>query len=432
VKRLKEARNVYREELVDCVRQCAWYRISLFSRWKQRGMYATCMWVVELLLVLSNTDSVFCYVPEFYLESLVNVDSFHALRKSDPSFVSSAIFIKQGLASFVSRSAIPNYSTCIGRYVLVRPQIDTQRARYWAVSSIGAIFALISIVAARYRAILAEGEGRRGRRGRRKGRTWRSGIALLRRSQSVVVLSRHSLDSIDEMSPPLLRQRGLGVVGDFSSAWGEEAPTISLRFLSRVGRRNEARWDHKVVKGLSSFQWLRSVRRPCQYQEKTNRTIILAPLVGIITSLMDASTNLEQMELNDVVGVFVNMDCPATVFQCLLGYNWSNVLRGDASLTKLAKLDEFSSNLRSRTEAIKRTESCVRTGDEEGEDFCCICYACNSDAMFEPCHHKSCHGCITRHLLNGQRCFFCNAVVTSVVKLEPRNPSWETRGWFDY
>lgn len=49
------------------------YRISLFSRWKQRGMYATCMWVVELLLVLSNTDSIFCFVPEFYLESLVNV-----------------------------------------------------------------------------------------------------------------------------------------------------------------------------------------------------------------------------------------------------------------------------------------------------------------------------------------------------------------------
>lgn len=37
---------------------------------------------------------------------------------------------------------------------------------------------------------------------------------------------------------------------------------------------------------------------------------------------MDAHTNLEQMDLNDVVGVFVSMDCPATVFQCLLGYNW--------------------------------------------------------------------------------------------------------------
>lgn len=54
------------------IREYCRYRISLFSRWKQRGMYATCMWVVELLLVLSNSDTCFCYVPEFYLESLVN------------------------------------------------------------------------------------------------------------------------------------------------------------------------------------------------------------------------------------------------------------------------------------------------------------------------------------------------------------------------
>ncbi|KAI3901073.1 hypothetical protein MKW92_036280 [Papaver armeniacum] len=43
LKRLKEARNVYCEELIDCVRHCAWYRISLFSHWKQRGMYAVCV-----------------------------------------------------------------------------------------------------------------------------------------------------------------------------------------------------------------------------------------------------------------------------------------------------------------------------------------------------------------------------------------------------
>jgi len=35
-------------------------------------MYALCMWVVQLLLVLSKMDSVFVYIPEFYLESLVN------------------------------------------------------------------------------------------------------------------------------------------------------------------------------------------------------------------------------------------------------------------------------------------------------------------------------------------------------------------------
>lgn len=50
--------------------------------------------------------------------------------------------------------------------------------------------------------------------------------------------------------------------------------------------------------------------------------MILAPLVGIITSLMDAHSDSEHKDLNDVVGVFASMDCPATVFQCLLGYNW--------------------------------------------------------------------------------------------------------------
>lgn len=47
------------------------YRVSLFSRWKQRGMYAACMWIVQLLLILSKQDSVFIYVPEYYLETLV-------------------------------------------------------------------------------------------------------------------------------------------------------------------------------------------------------------------------------------------------------------------------------------------------------------------------------------------------------------------------
>ena len=49
------------------------YRATLFSPWKQRGMYATCMWVVELLLVLSDSKTIFQYVPEFYVESLVSL-----------------------------------------------------------------------------------------------------------------------------------------------------------------------------------------------------------------------------------------------------------------------------------------------------------------------------------------------------------------------
>jgi len=53
--------------------------------------------------------------------------------------------------------------------------------------------------------------------------------------------------------------------------------------------------------------------------------MILAPLVGIILNLMDASAVSETEELNNIIAVFASMDCPVTVhcgFQYLLGYNW--------------------------------------------------------------------------------------------------------------
>jgi Kip1 ubiquitination-promoting complex protein 1 len=91
--------------------------------------------------------------------------------------------------------------------------------------------------------------------------------------------------------------------------------------------------------------------------------------------------------------------------------------RGDAYLGKLGQLERFVSII------ISRTESLVVDGMEYGEEIdeddstCCICYAGAADARFVPCSHRSCHGCITRHLLNCQRCFFCNATVVEVVRI---------------
>jgi len=133
----------------------------MFARWKLRGMYATCMWLVQLLLMLSKQDPLFSYIPEFYVETLVcvlsqllsiwdaslswqmvhssqmhfcqsdsvqswrclicknrlmgvlelmsrvlsllQVDSFHALRRSDPPFVSPSSLLQQGLSPLVIR-----------------------------------------------------------------------------------------------------------------------------------------------------------------------------------------------------------------------------------------------------------------------------------------------------------------------------------------
>ncbi|WOL11534.1 hypothetical protein Cni_G20297 [Canna indica] len=466
VKRLKEARNAYREELVDCVRQCAWYRISLFSRWKQRGMYATCMWVVELLLVLSNSDSIFCFVPEFYLESLV--DCFHALRKSDPPYVSSSIFIKHGLYSFVTfvvkHFNDPRILSADIKDLLLHSISSLVQCKDYLVAFENNKEAIQSLPKALLLAF--------------DNRSWipvtniilrlckGSGFGSSKHPESSssalfqVLLRKACLNNETIFSPFLnrlfntlswtmtefsvtiremqenyqagdLQQRKCSVVFDLSCSLARilefctrEIPQAFLlgpdMNLRRLTELIIFILNHIISASDAEFFDM-SVRRSSQYQEKTNRTMILAPLVGIITSLMDAHLDSEQKVLNDVVGVFVSMDCPATVSQCLLGYNWSNVLRGDTSLAKLSKLEEFSSILRSRTVAVEqRAESSVRTGDEDEDNCCCICYACDSDAMFEPCHHMSCHGCITRHLLNGQRCFFCNAVVTSVLKLEQR------------
>ncbi|XP_008810251.2 E3 ubiquitin-protein ligase RKP isoform X1 [Phoenix dactylifera] len=466
VKRLKEARNVYREELVDCVRQCAWYRISLFSRWKQRGMYATCMWIVELLLVLSNTDSIFLYVPEYYVESVV--DCFHALRRSDPPFVSSAIFIKQGLAPFIT-FVVKHFND---------PRISSADIKDLLLQSISVLVQykdyLIAFennkeaVRRMPRALLLAFDNRSwipvtnilvklckgsGFGSSKHAETSSSALFQVLLREACVhdeVLFSSFLNrlfntlswsmtefsvSIREMQESYqigdLQQRKCGVVFDLSCSLARIlefctreipqafilGPDMNLRRLTEL----VIFILNHIILGVDAELFDLLLRRPSQHQEKSSRTMILAPLVGIILNLMDASADSGNQELNDVVAVFANMDCPATVrfgFQYLLSYDWSNILQGDASLAKLAQLEEFLNYLRSRTEALDGIGELGISTDDEGENQCCICYASDCDAFFGPCHHRSCLGCITRHLLNSQRCFFCNAKVTAVMRVD--------------
>jgi Kip1 ubiquitination-promoting complex protein 1 len=70
--------------------------------------------------------------------------------------------------------------------------------------------------------------------------------------------------------------------------------------------------------------------------------MILAPLVGILLNLLDASVEMECGERNDVVGVFASMDCPDTVhcgFQYLLEYNWVSFVYFKPHLSSYACLN---------------------------------------------------------------------------------------------
>ncbi|PKA56782.1 E3 ubiquitin-protein ligase RKP [Apostasia shenzhenica] len=470
LRRLKEARKSYQEELVDCVRQCTWYRILLFSRWKQRGMYATCMWVAEMLLVLSNAGSLFLYVPEFYVESLV--DCFHALRKSDPPYVSSAIFLKQGLASFItfvvkhfndprilsadikdlllqsisvlvqytdymlalesSKEALQNMPKALLLAFDNRSWIPVTNIllRIFKGSGFGSSVYAESSSSVIFQVLL------------REVCIYDEGLffSFLNRlfntlSWTMTEFSVSIRDMQESTQVGDLQQRKSAVVFDLSCNLARvlefytreipqafiQGPDVNLRRLTEL----VIFILNHVISVADTECFDNSLRRPVQCHEKSNRSMILAPLVGIILNLMDATLDPTYGEMNDIIDIFASMDCPLTVhsgFQYLLGYNWRKALGGDASLVKLAQLEKFSSYLRSRIAVSEGLEdSNVGPAEDDDDSRCCICYASDCNAQFQPCRHRSCFGCISRHLLNSERCFFCNATVTEVVHVAEKS-----------
>ncbi|KAF3794181.1 E3 ubiquitin-protein ligase [Nymphaea thermarum] len=462
LKHLKEVRNAYREELVDCVRHCAWYRVSLFSRWKQRGMYAACMWIAQLLLVLSRTDSLFVYVPEFYLEALV--DCFHALRRSDPPFVSSASFLQQGLSSFVTFVVThfndPRISSADLRDVLLHSiSVLVQYKDYFAAfeNNEAALqrmpLALLSafddrswIPVTNILLRLCKGSGfgfaKQGESSSVRFQGLLKEVCLLDKELFSAFLNRlfNTLSwTITEFSVSIremrenyliteLQQRKSTLIFDLSCNLARvlefftheipqafvSGPDMNLRRLIEL----IIFILNQMTSTIDVEVFDMSIRRHGQSVEKLNRAMILAPLVGMILNLVDASEDPLLVEPNDIVGVFVSMDCAATVhfgFQYLLDFNWGGMLRGNIPFVRLKKLERFASCLRSRREMDTIASlGCIA---EDDEVICCICYACKSDSQLMPCNHKSCFGCISRHLLNSQRCFFCNATVTDVKEM---------------
>ncbi|PIN13800.1 putative E3 ubiquitin ligase [Handroanthus impetiginosus] len=471
VKRLKEARNVYREEVMDCVRHSAWYRLSFFSRWKQRGMYATCMWIVQLLLVISKVDSIFIYIPEYYLETVV--DCFHVLRKSDPPFVPATIFIKQGLASFVT-FVVTHFND---------QRISSAELRDLLLQSIS--------VLVQYKEFLAAFECNDAARQRLPkallsafdNRSWipvtnillrlckGSGFGSSKRgessSSSVLFqkLLREACISEDELFSAFLnrlfntlswtmtefsvsiremqenyklmdfQQRKCSVIFDLSCNLARvlefctrEIPQAFVSGmdtnLRRLAELIVFTLTH-LIGGIDPEIFDLSLRRPGHSSEKVNRGMILAPLAGIILNLLDARKETNDTDHNDIVAIFASMDCADTIlygFQYLLDYNWAGSTRGDDYVDHLTKLEKFSSLLICQTE-LQAIEKKVRGGESEMDDgLCCICYTNRADARFTPCSHVSCYNCITRHLLNCQRCFFCNTTVVEVVRQDAQAP----------
>ncbi|CAI9758262.1 unnamed protein product [Fraxinus pennsylvanica] len=400
-------------------------------------MYAACMWIVQLLLSLSKVDSIFIYVPEYYLETVV--DCFHVLRKSDPPFVPAAMFIKQGLTSFVT-FVVTHFND---------PRISSAELRDLLLQSIS--------VVVQYKEFLSAFECNEAATKRMPkallaafdNRSWipvtnillrlckGSGYGFAKRgessSSSVIFqkLLREACISNEELFSAFLnrlfntlswamtefsvsiremqetykvmdfQQRKCSVIFDLSCNLARVLEfctrEISQAFLLGTDT-NLRRLTELIVFILNHLisaadpeLFDLTLRRPGQFTEKVNRGMILAPLAGIVLNLLDASRERGCGEQNDIVAIFASMDCADTIlcgFQYLLEYDWAGSFRGDDHLGKLAQLEKFSSLLICQAE-LQEGQKRICQGESDADDgMCCICYACEVNAEFVPCSHK--------------------------------------------
>ncbi|XP_073388310.1 E3 ubiquitin-protein ligase RKP [Physcomitrium patens] len=485
LKHLKEARTVYREDLIHCARQCTWYRVEMFARWKLRGMYATCMWLVQLLLVLSKKDPLFVYVPEFYVETLV--DSFHALRRSDPPFVPASSLLQQGLSPLVTflvthinDPRIVNLDVrdillqSISVLVQYRDHLiafeRNQAAREGMVGSLLASFdnrfwISVSNILLRF----CKGSGFGALKASSNGKSLSPYFQLLLKEKcmndeklfasflnrlfntlnwtitefSITIKEMQEHSDLCQVSES--HQRKCSIMFELScnlerllEFLTQELPRAFLQGpeinLIRLCELIIFVLNHTTRSANAHF-FDSTARQLGQSLEKIDRAKMLAPLVGIVLNLKNASLALSHGVTYDMATVLAGVDISAAVvanFQYLLDYSWEMAFKGDPSVRRILDLKPFVSKLKVESEKARKQASfddfleINSTSDILGsfetmdsEEACTICYACEVDTIFLPCKHKSCQRCISRHLLNSQQCFFCNSTIIKLSFMLP-------------
>lgn len=145
------------------------------------------------------------------------------------------------------------------------------------------------------------------------------------------------------------------------------------------------------------------------------KELLLSPIYGTIMSLMKCDGNPIDSTANQVTKIILDN---GRLHPELLVSDGIAALSGMAE-DELEMLDQFTTQLKgalqkSAESVPERSGSVSSSGDDDAT--CTICYANDICATFEPCQHRSCFKCISRHLLNEKKCFFCNAVVDNVVR----------------
>jgi len=415
-------------------------------------------------------ERLFSYVPEYYVDSMVDI--FHALRRAEPAFAGASVLARHGLADAISflvkhfadkRILNPDVRDGLLQSISVLLQYkeyhasfeENEEAREHMIPSLLAAFQeRFWIPISNILVHLCRGRGFATKSN--KGRDFQSEVFQK-------ILHDTCKDDIEMFSSFLNRL--------FNTLnWTITEFGVSLKEIKEGARRRQLAEHHQQQRKCTimfelSVNLLRileffslvlpevfiygsglNLTRLCELirfvlvhtaagpegrsfeervshisnlysQEKLTRGTVLAPVAGTLINLYRAEVEARAngSSHNSVLACLSASDAVVESMDVLENMHWSKALSAEPqSLMNIRFLSELARALREQKERERTACTKVEEDMDADEDTCTICYSATVDTSFLPCGHRSCHQCISRHLLNNKRCFFCNKDVESL------------------
>jgi len=460
VETLLSAKKISTEDLVHNIRQCMWYRVTLFTQWKKEAMFSCVSYLVSLIQSLSHLDPLFSYIPEFYLETLI--DSFHALRRGDPplimtdasrinelfkiiSFIVDHFDDKRIINPDIRDLLIQSLSVLLQYQDFIRVFEQENFDRKKLISSLLQSFDVkswnpISTILLRFWRGTAFAQSPKKQQDcssevyQKVFRdTCSKDLNLLNGFLNRIfnnlnwalsefgVSAKEFLSISRNYSEIQQIQRKCFVMLEFSSALlqmiefvSQEVPSAFLDQDINLARLSESLIFvlNRTTTSPDSKLFVNIFKSKVPALEKPSLKSILAPIAGILINLSNYNgRNSFSKTLVSTGGL--NLE----TFQFLCTFDWQEGTEENLNLKeKIEELRKIVDQIKNEVfNQEKEQKEISLLPHSPSAEFCSICYSSPIDTRFEPCNHRSCNKCIQRHLLNSKKCFFCNSIIEKII-----------------
>uniref|UniRef100_A0A8C1S989 E3 ubiquitin-protein ligase RNF123 n=1 Tax=Cyprinus carpio TaxID=7962 RepID=A0A8C1S989_CYPCA len=450
---LQKSQKVFAEKLNHLSRRLAWINATIYSKEKMLDVYWLLQVCIRTIEHADSTGSLFAFMPEFYLNVVMN--SYSALKnyfspsncmEELPGYEDTLAQLAAILAKhFADPRIVGTGKNTIAlhiRMAMMRNLLAPYEQRPWAQTNwilvrlwrVRCIYftPCPSLLLQRHMAELLSQDKDMAASFlnsvlNQLNWAFSEFIGMIQEIQQAAERpERNFVDTRQlkvcatcfDLSVSLLRvlEMTITLVPEIFLDWTRPSAELLLRRLAQL--LNQVL--NRVTAERNLFDRVVNLRLPGL--ESVDHYPILVAVTGILVRILVDSN---KQGISRAASVLLSDPCfQLRSIQYLLG-------EGDAGDAGAASADRKHFSLHAYTDYISTEEeqkveqmltflteeskqAAASTAPTSEDDLCPICYAHSISAIFKPCSHKSCKACINQHLMNNKDCFFCKATITGV------------------